>query len=173
MTKSVEASSLLESTHEQPVMEAHAVPMAGRSAACSLDRQHLMAIMSFLNREIGLSAAILRDLTARISSDLCALSDAGVAEPAHERIMTSTVALQDEDRVQQRLTALRNVITILEKTLAADEPQSGGELDRTIIDKLCLDEIRCAFALSVGMTYVLNDVGEGNGPPSLGDVDLF
>jgi|GEM_PF-6480517 len=143
----------------------------GLATAC--DRSHLATILAFLNREIDQSAAILRDLARSLSAEFCALSETDDQETIRQRMLTSTMALQNEDRVQQRLRDLRAVLSLLEHALHIESPATGTDLDHAIIDRFDLEEIRIAFAQSVGMVSALPSASSSVKTPSLGDVDLF
>lgn len=172
MTKTAELSDRLDArlgACDKGALEADPIVHPGSS----VDLCHLASILGFLNHEIRQSADLLRDLTACLSNELCALGDLKVTAAVQQRLAASTVALQNEDRVQQRLGELRKVISILAEAMKGDRPAVATDLDHTIIDQLCLEEIRCAFALSVGMAYVVPETSSTNKTPSVGDIDLF
>lgn len=136
-------------------------------------RSHLATILAFLNREIDRSATILHDLAKSLSDEFCALGEAESQEAVRERMFSATMALQNEDRIQQRLRDLQTTLSLLERALHMHDPGSGGDLDQAIIDQLKLEEIRQTFAHSVGMISALPSASGPARAPSLGDVDLF
>ena len=136
-------------------------------------RSHLATILAFLNREIDQSATILHELSANLSKEFCAIGEADSQDAVHERMINATMALQNEDRIQQRLRDLQTTLSLLERTLHMHEPGSGADLDRAIIDQLKLEEMRQTFAHSVGMISALPSASGPTRTPSLGDVDLF
>ena len=138
-----------------------------------VDGHHLASILAFLGREVDQSAAMLRDLAGCLSHELFGLNDVDSAENLHQRLMASTIALQNEDRVQQRLADLRAALSVLEKALTKDAPTDRADLDHAVIDQLRLDETRGAFAQSFGMVDELSPGICKGKTPSLGDVDLF
>lgn len=172
MTKSDEGTDLLDpmlGRQDLKGSESHSVVQFDHG----IDGHHLASILAFLGHEIDQSAAMLRDLARSLSHELCALDYADGAESIQQRLIASTVALQNEDRVQQRLGDLRAAMSVLEKALVMDVPNDRANLDRAIINQLCLEEIRGAFALSIGMDDELSLPISKAKTPSLGDVDLF
>jgi len=132
--------------------------------------QSLTSAMAFIGEEIDHSLVMLRDLASSLSEVILALSDPSAARPC---LLSATQALQNEDRIQQRLSDLRGTLLVLEHVLQDGTWPCAADLDRTIIDKLRLEEMREAYAASVGMPdYEANRTSEVN-KPSAGDVDLF
>lgn len=136
-------------------------------------RSHLATILAFLNREIDQSATILHDLAKSLSVEFCALSEADSQDAVQERMIAATMALQNEDRIQQRLRDLQTTLSLLEHALHTHDHRCSADLDQAIIDQLKLEEIRQTFAHSVGMISALPSASGPARTPSLGDVDLF
>ena len=128
----------------------------------------LAPIFAFLKREIDQSAVILRDLAGRLSSELCTLVTAGEPHDLRSSLLAATIALQAEDRVQQRLSDLSATLLVLERILAEDEPI---DLDQTIIESLRLEEMRASFAAGIGMANAVPAPSATT--PSIGEIDLF
>ncbi|MGI9419070.1 MAG: hypothetical protein ACR2RA_14670 [Geminicoccaceae bacterium] len=128
----------------------------------------LAPILAFLKQEIDQSAIILRDLAGRLSCELCTLGTAGEAHDLRSSLLAATIALQAEDRVQQRLSDLGATLLVLERILAEDAPI---DLDQTIIESLRLEEMRAAFAAGVGMADAVPSPPAT--APSIGEIDLF
>lgn len=172
MTDSVGAKVVFDSTCEEEGVQPLAVGGA-RDGGAALDRRHVGTILAFLRREVDQSSAILRDLAERLSDEFCALSRANDANDVQQRLFASSMALQNEDRVQQRLDDVRMALSILEHALNTGDPAIRADLDRAIIERLCLEETRGAFAVSVGLASPhLQSPGDVR-KPSAGDVDLF
>lgn len=130
-------------------------------------------ILAFLRREIDQSAVILRDLATRLSDEICALGatdDEGFLQP---RLSQATIALQNEDRVQQRLRDLGATLSMLERMLAKGDLAVGADLEQAVIDSLRLEETRRAFAIDVGMADAFSQPSSPAAPPSVGEIDLF
>jgi len=138
-----------------------------------IDSSSLKAILAFLNREIDQSARILRDLASHLSDEFCALCEVDIHDSIRQQLIASTIALQNEDRIQQRLGDLRTTLSLLERALHEGNPLPGADLDRVIIDHIKLEEIKTAFAQSVGMADSHPSTSASVKTPSLGDVDLF
>lgn len=172
MTISNEADGLVEpTTQTHNLNEFSALDPSARDTG--IDRSHLNTILAFVNREIDQSATILHDFARNLSDEFCALSEAEDHDIIKERVLAATIALQSEDRVQQRLLDLRKTLSLLEQALLAGEPDVGADLDHAIIGQLNLDEIRFAFAQSVGMTSAVPAPADPAKAPSIGDIDLF
>lgn len=172
MTRSDETNDLSQSTsqiHDLSNLATHVVD----AADARFDRSHMITILAFLNREIDQSAVILRDLARRLSDNFCAISEANDHDTIRQQMLASTIALQNEDRVQQRLRDLRTAISLLENALHHDDPAIGADLDRTIMDQFDMEEMRFAFAHSIGIAIEIPAPPDCTKPPSLGDVDLF
>lgn len=137
------------------------------------DLGDLVSILAFLRREIDQSAMILHDLTGRLSHELCALGMADEDRTLQPRLSAAACALQNEDRVQQRLCDLRAVLTVLEQALTHGHPALGPDLDQAILGRLILEEMRGAFAIGVGMTDTLPPPSRPATAPSVGEIDLF
>lgn len=138
-----------------------------------VDGRHLALILAFISHEVDQSAKMLRDLAAQLSEEFCAISQEDAASHIQHRLIGATMALQNEDRVQQRLNALRAILSVLERVLAGKSQTAEADLDHAIIDELHLDEIRSAFALSVGLADVFPNASSNSSEPSIGDIDLF
>jgi len=137
----------------------------------SPDHRHLAKIVMFLGHEIDRSVIMLRDLAALLSEEICALRQVDSVKAVQEGLIASTIALQNEDRIQQRLCDLRTVLGILEDRLGNDVPTRGGDLDQEILEKLRLEETRDGFSFAIG---IIDDYPKPKDDiPSLGDVDLF
>lgn len=134
---------------------------------------HLASILAFLGGEVERSATLLRDLAAGISEDFGAICAAEVADDVQDRLIAATMALQNEDRLQQRLGDLRTALSVLEQTLVEGRLADQVGLDRAIIDKLRLEETRSAFASSMGLSDAEQHPPKVVKEPSLGDIDLF
>jgi hypothetical protein len=137
------------------------------------DNKHLALILAFLGREVEQSATLLRDLAEKLSDDFSAICSAETAEEVQDRLVSATMALQNEDRLQQRLSDLGTAIIVLERTLVDGMPASQADIDRAIIDKLRLDETRSAFASSMGLADGQHQPSKVTKEPSIGDIDLF
>ncbi|MGI9488796.1 MAG: hypothetical protein ACR2RF_23505 [Geminicoccaceae bacterium] len=135
------------------------------------ERSHSLAsVMAFLGGEIDHSSVMLRDLATCLSDAIVNLGEISDLSPS---LAHATQALQNEDRIQQRLSDLRRTLLVLEHVLQASTYPSAIDLDRTIIDQLRLDEMREAYAASVGMPgHEVKRTAETT-TPSTGDVDLF
>lgn len=130
--------------------------------------QSLASIMAFLGGEIDHSSAMLRDLATCLSDVIHSFDEASDGRPCLSHAMQ---ALQNEDRIQQRLSDLRSTLLILEHVLQASTRPSSVDLDRAIIEKLRLEEMRDAYAASVGLSgHALTPTVN---TPAAGDVDLF
>lgn len=130
--------------------------------------QSLASIMAFLGREIDHSSALLRDLATCLTDVIHTSDEASDARPCLSHAMQ---ALQNEDRIQQRLSDLKNTLLILEHVLQASARPPAVDLDRAIIDQLRLEEMRDAYAECVGLSgHVVRATGD---VPAAGDVDLF
>lgn len=140
---------------------------------CTNDKDHLASILAFLGREVERSATLLRDLAAGISDDFGAICAADVADDVQDRLVAATMALQNEDRLQQRLSDLQTALSILEQTFAEGKSDQRADIDRAIIDKLRLEEMRNAFASSMGLIDAQAHPVKVTSQPSLGDIDLF
>jgi hypothetical protein len=81
--------------------------------------------------------------------------------------------LQNEDRIQQRLSDLRRALLVLERALETGVQPAGTDLNRLIIDQFHLDEIRDAYAANLGMDEQIAKPAVEVNVPSAGDVDLF
>jgi hypothetical protein len=145
--------------------------LAGDGIGC--DRHELVPILAFLKCEIDQSATVLRDLAGRISRALCTLATA--AELGHHQASLSdaAIALQNEDRIQQRLCDLAAAISVLERALAGEAPNAGTGINQAVIESLRLEETRRAFATGVGLADALHQLSTGAEVPSVGDIDLF
>ena len=135
------------------------------------ERSHSLAsVMAFLGGEIDHSSVMLRDLATCMSDAIFALGEISDLPPS---LAHATQALQNEDRIQQRLSDLRSTLLVLEHVLQGSVWPPAVDLDRTIIDQLRLDEMREAYAASVGMPgHEVKRTAEAT-MPSAGDVDLF
>jgi len=133
---------------------------------------HLASILAFLSQEVEQSATLLRDLAARLSENFCAINATDLREDVQDQLIAATMALQNEDRLQQRLSDLRNALSVLEQ-FVEDDPNDMANIDQAIIDILRLDETRSAFALSMGLKDVALQLSKAKNEPSVGDVDLF
>lgn len=132
--------------------------------------QSLAPVMTFVGEEIDHSLVMLRDLASCLSEVIFALHDPSASRPC---LLSATQALQDEDRIQQRLSDLRGTLLVLEHVLQAGTWPPAIDLDRAIIDQLRLDEMRDAYAASVGMScHEMKETPKAD-RPSAGDVDLF
>ncbi len=133
-------------------------------------RQSLASVMAFLGGEIDHSSVMLRDLATCLSKVIFALGEMAEIPPSLADI---TQALQNEDRIQQRLDDLRSTLLVLEHVLQTSTWTPAVDLDRTIIDQLRLDEMREAYAASAGIPgYEVKRTADV-AIPSAGDVDLF
>ncbi len=137
------------------------------------ETDHLASILAFLGREVERSATLLRDLAAGISEDFSAICAAELADDVQDRLIAATMALQNEDRLQQRLGDLRTALFVLEQRLIEGRLADQVSLDRAIIDKLRLEETRSAFASSMGLIDAQQQPSKVTKEPSLGDIDLF
>ena len=89
-------------------------------------------------------------------------------------LFAATTALQNEDRVQQRLRDLG--AALVRGGTGADHgavPATGADLDRAVIECLRLEETRGAFAINAGMADILDQLPSKPKPPAVGDIDLF
>ncbi len=130
----------------------------------------LTSAMAFIGEEIDHSLVMLRDLATSLSDVIIALSDPSNSRPC---LSSATQALQNEDRIQQRLSDLRGTLLVLEHVLQAGTWPHAVDLDRAIIDQLRLEEMREAYAASTGMScHEVGGVPKVD-KPSAGDVDLF
>ncbi len=139
----------------------------------SPDRHDLARILAFLRHEIDQSAMALSDIADRLSKTLCALASEKDQSSFQSNLAEGAIALQREDRIQQRLSDLVAVLVVLERTMADGQPTAGDSLAQTIIDKLRLEEMRHAFAVANGMTSALDHAPNPAAKPSVGDIDLF
>jgi hypothetical protein len=146
---------------------------AAFDAGAGLGRAYLGSILAFLNREIGQSGVMLHEFATLLSSELCALGQADSIDARRPHMLAATMALQNEDRVQQRLRDLRCALSLVEQALLLDDPDIGPDLDRAIIDQCHLEEIRVAFARSRGIPCVAASSPPAGSVPSIGDIDLF
>ncbi|MGI9504717.1 MAG: hypothetical protein ACR2RE_16870 [Geminicoccaceae bacterium] len=172
MTKHHVATELLDQTLGGHDLNDAAVS-AAMEAEIRVDRRHLRSILAFFGREIDQSSTILRDLAEQLSHELCALGQATDMEAIGPGLAASTVALQSEDRIQQRLGDMRTALSILEQTLALGDSLNEADLNLTIIEQLRLEEMRYAFALGLDITDQLQRLSKPAKAPTLGDVDLF
>ncbi|MEZ5934250.1 MAG: hypothetical protein R3F54_20390 [Alphaproteobacteria bacterium] len=150
-------------------------PPAGvaASADSGSDRCHLTTILSFLKQEIDQSGALLHDLAGCLSYEFSTVSQTNDLDAIRQRMVIATIALQNEDRIQQRLGDLRLVLSLLEGALLRGTPAIGADLDHAIIDQLRLDELRVTFAYNVGMASEPAAPSPPAGTPTIGDIDLF
>ena len=137
------------------------------------DGDHVAAILAFLSREVEQSATLLHDLAARLSDNFCAISATDSRDDVQGQLIAATMALQNEDRLQQRLSDLRTALSVLERAFVEDSPDDLANINQAIIDKLRLDETRSAFALSMGLRDAALHLSKVTKEPSVGDVDLF
>jgi hypothetical protein len=137
------------------------------------ENDHLALILAFLGREVERSATLLRDLAAGISDDFGAICASELPDDVQDRLIAATMALQNEDRLQQRLSDLRLTLSLLEQMLAEGGPAKKADINEIIIQKLKLEEMRNAFAVSMGLIDALPQRSQGTKEPSLGDIDLF
>ena len=149
-----------------------APPHHAKSAA-GHDHHDLATALAFIRRELSQSATTLGDLADRLSQTLCALASSDDKGSFQSHLADGTIALQSEDRIQQRLCDLTSILAVLERSLADGQSQSGIELDQTIIDSLRLEEMRHAFAVAAGMPNTLHQPSDEAVKPSVGDIDLF
>ena len=145
-------------------------PVDDRSSG---DHHDLVPILAFVRQEVDLSAAILRDLAERLSQALNALGTAEDDNVVQSSLFAATTALQNEDRVQQRLSDLGAALAVVERALTKGTPTTGVKLDRAIIESLRLEETRGAFAINAGMADILAESLNQSKAPSVGDIDLF
>ncbi|MEM7043786.1 MAG: hypothetical protein AAF543_13330 [Pseudomonadota bacterium] len=113
---------------------------------------------------------MLHDLAESLSEEL---SSVGAACGAQSALSAAVVALQNEDRIQQRLGDSEAVLLLLEQTVATGVPAVGADLDQAIIDCLKLEESRGAYAADRGLSHADTMSPNGVKHPSLGDIDLF
>jgi hypothetical protein len=139
----------------------------------AFDPNHLASILAFIGHEIDHSLAMLRDLAALLSAELCALGQADSVKAVQQGLIASTIALQNEDRIQQRLSDLRSVLTTLEGALADTDSPKGADLALAISHQLRLEETRAAFTYALGLTEERPGPKNTIPAPSIGDVDLF
>ena len=144
-----------------------------RTAPRSGDLRELLPVLTFLRQELRRSAGMLRDLAGCLSEQLCAgAAISGDGSPQLD-FSAAVVALQNEDRIQQRLHDSEAVLSLLEQMLATGQPAVGSDLDRAVIDSLLLEETRGAFAASRGLSEGGAAPQDSARKPSAGDVDLF
>jgi hypothetical protein len=172
MMESLRTKSLTVSTFDENGSQA-STEYAPNVSADATDNDHLATILAFLGREVERSATLLRDLAAGISDDFGVISAAELADDVQERLIAATMALQNEDRLQQRLSDLHTALSILERTLIEGGSTQQTDIDKVIIDKLRLEEMRSAFALSVGLIDAQQQSKKVTNEPTLGDIDLF
>ena len=137
------------------------------------DHRDLVPILAFVRQEVDESAAILRDLAERLSQALHALATTADRNVVQSSLFAATTALQNEDRVQQRLSDLGAALSVVERALIVGSPATGADLDRTVIDSLRLEETRGAFAINAGMADALAQPSNEPETPTVGDIDLF
>ncbi|MGI9508149.1 MAG: hypothetical protein ACR2QJ_02230 [Geminicoccaceae bacterium] len=137
------------------------------------DRQDLAQILAFIRYEINQSATILRDLAEQLSNALCALGTTNDENVLRSNLIAATTALQNEDRVQQRLVDMGMAMSVLEEALADEALETRADLDRAIIGSLRLEETRGAFAILVGMADAFPKPSSPVHTPAVGDIDLF
>ncbi|NJO36411.1 MAG: hypothetical protein HC871_00855 [Rhizobiales bacterium] len=116
---------------------------------------------------------MLHEFATLLSNEICALVQADGIDARRPHMLAATIALQNEDRVQQRLRDLRRALSLVEQALMTDDPDIGADLDRAIIDQCHLEEIRVAFARSRNIAGIAASSPPGRGAPSIGDIDLF
>lgn len=164
----------LESKHHEQSFDARAAMTSCVDQSRQVDLDHPLApIMAFLGSEIDRSSTMLRDLAECLSNELFALSETGDVSGFQPNLSKATQALQNEDRIQQRLSDLRRALLVLEQALETGVQPAGTDLNRLIIDQFRLDEIRDAYATNVGIDgQNAKPAGEID-VPSAGDVDLF
>lgn len=169
MTESEELTDMLDVAPD--VHDAVSSPLSTSAAsATTIDPRHLASILAFLGREIDNSASMLRDLAMRLSHELCALGQIDCVNAMQRRVIASTIALQNEDRVQQRLRDLCSVLALLEQALKAEQSIDDANFERSILDQVTLEEIRHALAVKLGRADPHHPPST---TPSIGDVDLF
>jgi hypothetical protein len=133
--------------------------------------------LDVLRGELAHSPDMLGELAAVIGSEIhgmMVLDDLPSAEAAviHERLGRIYEALQQEDRIQQRLRQLVAVATALEKSAVRAAAQGDHELEDEISHCLRLEELRAAvFGTSAGQ-YTPKEAPRSS-EISAGDVDLF
>ena len=172
MANSIRASDSFDLDDREHDPESQMRPAAIENES-TIGRQSLSTILAFLSREIDQSAAILRNLAEHLSDELCALGTEADTEAVRLRLAASTMALQNEDRLQQRLGDMRTALIVLEQALSLDEPLAEADINLDIIRQLHLEEMRYAFALSVDLLDMLPQSSKPAKTPSLGEVDLF
>ncbi len=133
----------------------------------------LIPILAVVRREMDQSAAILRDLAGCLSRELCTLGTAEEKRALQSSLLAATIALQNEDRVQQRLRDLGEVLSTLENILSKNTVSSSSDINRAVIESLRLEEMRRAFAIGAGFVDDLPQSLGATKPPSIGEVDLF
>jgi len=158
-----------------PGTDEHSDGMAVVFPASTFDRNRhdLIPILAVIRREMDQSATILRDLAGCLSLELCTLGTAEEKDTLRSSLLAATIALQNEDRVQQRLRDLGEVLSVLEYFLSKNVTSISCDVNQAIIESLRLEEMRSAFAIGVGMVDDLPQSSSTAEPPSIGDVDLF
>lgn len=163
-----------ESKHHEQSLDVRAAMPSCVDQSLQVDLDHSLApIMAFLGREIDRSSTMLRDVAECLSNELFALSQTGDVSGFQPCLSKATQALQNEDRIQQRLSDLRRALLVLERALETDVQPAGTDLNRLIIDQFHLDEIRDAYAANLGMDEQNAKPAVEVNVPSAGDVDLF
>lgn len=154
---------------------AHGCGSTNRPLGDGADPDHeLLPVLTFLRHEIDQSAALLSDLAKCLSHALCTLTTASEPDTRQSSLSDAAIALQQEDRVQQRLRDLKATVAVLEGALDGTSPHRGADLDRAIIASLRLEETRHNFAAATGMAEAfVPQSPTPNKPPPIGDIDLF
>jgi hypothetical protein len=129
----------------------------------------LQRCLDFLRVELGNSAGMLSSLAAELTREVCGLMDPDEEDSRQLRLVRIHQALQNEDRIQQRIRDLSEVLAALETALAPAASRDDRDLDIVIGRKLRLEELRAAFGSKDGGLGTMSP--SSSIPP--GDVDLF
>ena len=131
-------------------------------------------ILDFMKSEIAQSSEMLRDLSGTVSAKLGLLADSEDQSAIIECVLHLSEAMQNEDRIQQRLNDICAALIFLERNLRhCCDPIYRLDLNRSLVNELRLAEMRAAFASRVGMSLPEGELPASKDTVRTGDLDLF
>jgi hypothetical protein len=124
--------------------------------------------LDFLRVELGRSADMLGELAAILSDEVCDLMVVQNEEVRNDKLTRIYEALQNEDRIQQRINDLKEVIAVVARALAPAASRPDRDLEALIGRRLRLEELRAAFTGKGDRNAAILEP-----PITAGEVDLF
>lgn len=129
-------------------------------------------VILFLKEEIEHSSELLHKLANAFNMEINVLSETEDLDKVKISIFQMTEALQNEDRIQQRLWDLITTLNALERIFDHNNNVSPDYLSTSILRQLKLGEMQKALAIKANIDDPSIALGSLEAP-SLGDVDLF